>query len=130
MNIWVTINPFLTSLPSFISSACLKRILQHQTSDTVNDEIPQNTTRMLKSQNRDNFSKTYANDFIFGQKLNINKGNNFWKFGGNPTPWRHFMTDDVIFPYCPLYWRHDDLNYPSDLKNRIQDGIPSSNGSL
>ena len=31
----------------------------------------------IKSQNRENFSKTYVNDFIFGQKLNINKGNNF-----------------------------------------------------
>ena len=51
---------------STIKVSCLERILQHQTTvHTVNDEIPQNTTRMLKSQNRDNFSKIHANDFIF-----------------------------------------------------------------
>ena len=46
--------------------------------------------------------RVYANNFIFGQKLYINKGNNFWMFGVKPTLWRHFMMDDVIFPYCPL----------------------------
>ena len=119
------INPFLTSLASFMSSSCFKRILQHQTSDTVNDEIPQNAPRMLKWQNRYNFSKTYVNDFIFGQKLNINKENTFWRFGGVNPAWRHFMMDDVIFPILgPILMPYNDLSYHKHLKNRIHEWIP------
>ena len=39
MNIRVIINPSLISLRSFLNSYFLKQNLQHQTSDTVNDEI-------------------------------------------------------------------------------------------
>ena len=59
--------------------------------------------KISKSQNRQNFCKMHGNDFILGQKLYIDKRNNFWNLGENPTSWRHFMTDDVIFPYISLY---------------------------
>ena len=55
-----------------------------------------------KYQNDDNFCKIHANDFILGHKLYICKGNISWQFGENPTTWRHFMTDYVIFLYIPL----------------------------
>ena len=137
-----------------------------------------------KYKNDHNFCEIHANHFIFGQKLYINKKNNFWQFCLNPTSWRHFTTYDVIFPYCPLppkykmiitfvkytqitlyldksftsirktipdiflnptpwrhfttydvifpyfllLWRHNGAGYSSNLKSRVQDGIPTSRG--
>ena len=50
-----------------------------------------------KHKNGHNFAKNGPNDSIFSQKFNIHKINISWKFGENPTWWRHFMTSYVIF---------------------------------
>jgi len=43
-----------------------------------------------------NFRLNNVNDLEFAHKQGFNKGNIFWKFGENPSPWRHVTSYDVI----------------------------------
>ena len=58
---------------------------------------PMTSQKYTIYKNGHNFAKNGSNDVIFSQMLNIHKINIFWKFGENPTWWRHFMTSYVIF---------------------------------
>ena len=48
----------------------------------------------------------HGNNLKFGQMVDIDERNIFWKFDGNLTWWRHFMMSYVIFLYISLYRHH------------------------